>query len=99
MIISGATAYTAAYDAAGNMTCRAPDGSTSCSGTNTGQQLTWDNEGRLTSWQNAPTSPTSTDQYLYDGEGHHVEQQVTSDGDRVVLLMPSDANADANPER
>lgn len=39
------------------------------------QQLSYDNEGRLTAWQNAPSSPTSTDQYLYDGEGNRVEQQ------------------------
>jgi hypothetical protein len=52
-------AETASYDAAGNLICRAPDGSVSCAGgTNTGQQLTWDTEGRLTTWQNTPTSPS-----------------------------------------
>lgn len=45
---SGATAYTASYDAAGDLVCRAPTGSASCTGgANTGQQLTWDSEGRL----------------------------------------------------
>jgi hypothetical protein len=56
---SGSGQYTASYDASGNMVCRAPTGSVSCSGTNTGQQLTWDNEGRLTGWQNAPSSHLS----------------------------------------
>ncbi len=45
------------------------------------QQLTWNHEGRLTAWQNAPSSPTSTVQYLYDSEGNRVEQQVTSTGE------------------
>jgi hypothetical protein len=31
--------YTAAYDAAGNMTCRAPTSTTTCTGTPTGAQL------------------------------------------------------------
>ncbi len=76
---SGGSQYTASYDASGNMVCRAPSGSTTCAGgTPTGQQFTWDNEGRLTGWQNAPTAPTSTAQYLYDGEGNRVQQQVTS---------------------
>ena len=78
---TGSSQYTASYDASGNMTCRAPNGSVSCAGgTTTGQQLSWDNEGRLTSWQNAPSNPTSTAQYLYDGEGNRVEQQATSGG-------------------
>ena len=63
------------YDASGNMTARAPSESASQ------QQLTWDNEGRLTSWQNAPSSPTSTAHYLYDGEGNRVEQQATTGRD------------------
>src|SRR6185437_7721050 len=57
------------------MTCRAAPSESASQ-----QQLTWDNEGRLTAWQNAPSSPTSTAQYLYDGEGNRVEQQATTGG-------------------
>lgn len=72
---------TAAYDAAGDMVCRAPTGTNSCSGgANTGQQLTWDLEARLSAWQDAPTSPTTTASYLYDGEGQRVAQKVTTSG-------------------
>src|SRR5205823_12738477 len=45
--------YTAAYDAAGNMTCRAPSTSSTCAGTPTGAQLTYNNESELSGWQNA----------------------------------------------
>ena len=74
---SGSSQYTASYDAAGDMQCRAPSSSTTCSGTKTGQSLTWDVEGRLATWQNTTTSPTVTTKYLYDGEGNRVVQQVT----------------------
>ena len=60
------------------MTCRAPSSPTTCvGGAQTGQQLTWDVEGRLTTWQNATICPTLTAQYLSDGEGHRVVQRVT----------------------
>jgi len=72
----GASGYTAAYDASGDMTCRAPSGSQTCSGTPTGQLLTYDNEGRNTAWQNAQSSPSSTEQMAYDGEGNRVALQV-----------------------
>ena len=62
------------------MTCRAPDNTTTCAGTPTGAQLGYDNEGRLTEWQNAPSSPTTTDGFLYDGAGNRVEQLVTVNG-------------------
>ncbi len=65
---SGPT-YTAKYDAVGDMTCRAPDNTTTCASTPTGAQLGYDNEGRLATWQNAPSSPTTTDSFLYDGAG------------------------------
>jgi RHS repeat-associated protein len=58
----------------------APSSAITCSGTPTGASLSYDNEGRLTAWQNAPSSPSSTDSFLYDGEGHRVEQVVTSGG-------------------
>src|SRR5207302_10085989 len=72
--------YTAAYDAAGNMTCRAPSTSTTCTGTQTGAQLTYNNEGELTGWQNAPTSPSTTATILYDGQARRLAQQSTQGG-------------------
>ncbi len=78
----GTSNWTASYDAAGDMTCRAPSSAATCAGTTpTGAQLSYDNEGRLSAWQNAPgSSPTSSDQFLYDGAGQRVEQQTTSSG-------------------
>jgi hypothetical protein len=70
------------------MTCRAPSSSTTCSGTQTGQQLTWDVEGRLATWQNATTSPTVTAKYLYDGEGNRIVQQALSLPRIPVYLSP-----------
>ena len=56
----------------------APSSATTCAGgAPTGQQLTWDAEGRLAAWQNTRSGPTLTAQYLYDGEGNRVVQQVT----------------------
>ena len=81
----GSTAWTAGYDLAGNMTCRAPSSAQTCAGTQTGwtgQFLQYDNEGRLTHWasfQHQVGTPT-TDDFLYDGEGHRVEQVATSGG-------------------
>jgi len=72
--------YSAAYDAAGTMNCRAPTSSTTCRGTQTGQQLNYDAERRLTSWQNQPNSPTQKAHYLYDGEGHRVAMKTTVSG-------------------
>jgi len=73
-------AYTAAYDAVGDMVCRAPTASQTCAGTPTGATLTYDNEGRLGTWQNTPSSPTTTDSFLYDGEGNRIEQVVQQSG-------------------
>src|SRR5207249_4760523 len=72
--------WTAGYDAAGNMTCRAPSQSSTCAGTQTGAQLGYNNEGELASWQNTPSSPNSTAQFLYDGQGQRVEQVATQAG-------------------
>ncbi|HEV2236265.1 MAG TPA: RHS repeat-associated core domain-containing protein, partial [Ktedonobacterales bacterium] len=72
--------WTGTYDASGDLTCRAPSSATTCAGTPTGAQLSYDAEGRLSAWQNAPSSPSSTDSFLYDGEGHRVQQVVTSGG-------------------
>ncbi len=62
------------------------DGITTCSGTPTGAQLTYDNEGRLSHWQNAPSSPTTTDDFLYDGAGNRVEQLATISGSPVTTV-------------
>lgn len=87
--------YTAAYDAAGNMTCRAPSASTTCSGTPTGAQLTYNNEGQLSNWQNQPSSPTTTAGFLYDGQGSRVAQQVTSSGSTTTTVYVGDVEEDA----
>jgi hypothetical protein len=63
------------YDAASNVT-----GSTSPLFIAYGAQLGYDNEGRLSRWQNAPASPTTTDGFLYEGAGNQVEQLVTVNG-------------------
>jgi RHS repeat-associated protein len=73
---STSSGYSAAYDAAGNMICRAPTSQTTCSGSATGQLLSYDAEGNLASWQDQPT-PLTTVNYLYDGEGNRVAMQVT----------------------
>ncbi len=78
--------YSASYDAAGDMLCRAPTSATTCVGTPTGAQLAYDNEGRLASWQNQPgSSPTSTDAFADDGEGARVAQQAVSGGVTAML--------------
>jgi RHS repeat-associated protein len=80
------TGWTSAYDAAGNMTCRAPSGSSTCAGTQTGAQLGYNNEGELQSWQNAPSSPSTAAQFLYDGQGQRVEQSVTQSGTTTTTV-------------
>ena len=67
---SGSTSYSATYDAAGNMTCRAI-GSLSCTttGSPTGQLLGYDALRRLISWQNATTSPTATSAFRSPSPG------------------------------
>lgn len=69
--------FSASYDAAGDMTCRAADSSSgTCSGsTATGATLSYDAERQLTSWQSPSNSPTrSVATFLYDGEGNRVIQ-------------------------
>ena len=68
------------------MTCRAAEGATTCAGTPTGAKLDYDNEGRLKHWQNTPSNPTTTDDFLYDGEGNRVEQQATISGSQVTTV-------------
>ncbi|HEX8967828.1 MAG TPA: RHS repeat-associated core domain-containing protein, partial [Chloroflexota bacterium] len=62
------------------MTCRSASGATTCAGTPTGNTLAYDNQGQLAAWQNAPSNPTATDSFLYDGAGQRVEQVATSGG-------------------
>jgi RHS repeat-associated protein len=92
--LHGATAigtqWTGSYDASGNLTCRAPSSASTCAGTQTGAQLGYDNEGQLTAWQNAPTSPTSTDRFLYDGDGQRIQQQSTSGGATTTTTYVDD---------
>ncbi len=89
--LHGATAigtdWTARYDAAGNMTCRAPSSATTCVGaTPTGNVLTYNNEGVLSGWQDAPTSPTLQIAYLTDGKGERVAQQQTQGGTTTTTV-------------
>ena len=83
-VVHGATAIgtscTAAYDAAGNMTCRAATSATTCSGTQTGAQLAYNNQGQLSNWQDKPGTPTTTGAFLYDGQGQRVAEQTVSGG-------------------
>jgi RHS repeat-associated protein len=67
--------YSASYDAAGEMTCRAPTSSQTCSGTPTGQALTYDALGRLLTWSDGSGNSAV---YGYDGSGNRVEQVATS---------------------
>ncbi len=43
-------------------------------------QLSYDVQGRLSIWQDQPTSPTTTVNYLYDGSGNRVATQSTVNG-------------------
>ncbi len=80
-VTTTSSGYSATYDATGNMICRATSNSATCNGSSpTGQQLGYDAEGRLSSWQNQPTLPGQTVNYLYDGEGHRVAMQSTVSG-------------------
>jgi RHS repeat-associated protein len=76
------SSWMAAYDAAGDMTCRAATSVTTCAGGSpTGAPLTYDNGGQLAQWQSAPGgSPSAAATYLYDGEGNRVEAQTTQNG-------------------
>jgi RHS repeat-associated protein len=84
--------YTAAYDAAGNMTCRAPNSTTTCSGTQTGAQLSYNNQGQLAEWQ----YQTSTDAYLYDGQGNRVAQQTVLGGVTTTTAYVGDIEEDTS---
>jgi RHS repeat-associated protein len=87
--------YTTAYDAAGNMTCRAPTSATTCAGTQTAAQLSYNNEGELSGWQNLPSNPTATASFLYDGQGNRVAQQTVSGGVTTTTAYVDDIEEDA----
>ncbi|WP_149403029.1 RHS repeat-associated core domain-containing protein, partial [Dictyobacter arantiisoli] len=65
----------ASYDAMGNMTCRNTDTTVgsmqSCDASQSGALMSYDNEGRLSSWT-APGGTTPSDQFLYDNAGQRV---------------------------
>jgi RHS repeat-associated protein len=83
--------YSASYDAAGNMTCRAVTAGTSCAaGSQTGARPSYDNEGQLIAWQSPAGSPASSTADLYDGAGQRVEQQVTAGGTTATTVYVGD---------
>jgi hypothetical protein len=73
--------YTASYDASGNMTCRAPSSSVNCGTTPTGQVMSYDNAGRMTHWQDRPTSPSHQQDLAYDG-------RATASSSRAPRVFP-----------
>jgi RHS repeat-associated protein len=78
----------AAYDAMGNMTCRntaTGTGHTCAGSTPTGATMTYDNEGRLSSWT-AQKNQTGSDTFLYDGEGNRVLQSASSTSNGVTTV-------------
>jgi RHS repeat-associated protein len=88
------SAYTAAYDTVGDMTCRAPSALTTCVGTQTAAQLTYNTEGQLSNWQNQPAG-TSTATFLYDGQGTRVAQQSSSGASTTTTVYAGNVEEDA----
>jgi hypothetical protein len=87
-------AYTAAYDAAGDMTCRAPQATATCAGASpTGASLGYDAAGRLATWASQPTNPSATDAFLYDGAGDRVAQRVVQNGATTTTVYVGDLEA------
>jgi RHS repeat-associated protein len=74
---SGSTGYAAAYDAAGDQTCRVVGSTSGCTGIPTGQTLVYDNLRRLISWRGSSSLNAPTGSYAYDGAGERVWQQAT----------------------
>jgi RHS repeat-associated protein len=88
--------YTAAYDSAGDMTCRAPAAVWNCGGMQTGAQLTYNNEGQLSKWQSpTPQMPTSSATFLYDGQGNRAVQQSTSGSTTTTTVYVGALEEDA----
>src|SRR5258708_31125471 len=63
----------------GHMACRNTDTSSghTCGSSPAGAQMSYDNEGRLSSWT-APTGTTASDSFLYDNEGNRVLQETNT---------------------
>ena len=55
----------------------------------TGAPLTNDAAGQLSHWQNTPTAPTKTADFLYDGEGNRVLQQSVVKGKTTTTASVS----------
>ncbi len=70
--------YTAAYNTAGDMTCRSLIVTLPCSASTSSTTMSYDILNRLQGWQDEPTKPTMTAQYSYDGEGNRVQQVRTN---------------------
>ncbi|HEU5347384.1 MAG TPA: hypothetical protein VFU63_02110 [Ktedonobacterales bacterium] len=88
---SSSSGETTSYDAAGDMTCRAPTSATTCSGGSpTGEALTYDAERRLKYWQNGQNGQPVTSQvwFMYDGEGHRVEQYTSGGSGAHTYYLP-----------
>ncbi|HXM54004.1 MAG TPA: RHS repeat-associated core domain-containing protein [Candidatus Dormibacteraeota bacterium] len=66
-----------------------------CAGTQTGALLGYNNEGELSAWQNAPSSPSTTAAFLYDGQGQRVAQQVTQGGATTTTIYVGGAEETA----
>jgi hypothetical protein len=64
--------YQASYDLSGNMICHTIISTQNCGTTPTGQVMSYDNAGRMTHWQDKPTSPSHQQDLAYDGEGNRV---------------------------
>lgn len=54
------------------------NGVATCAGTPRDAPLTCDVEQWLKHWQSTPTSPTTTEDYLYDEAGQHIQKQSVS---------------------
>ena len=73
------------------MVCRAPTSATTCAGGSpTGAALTYDAERRLKYWQNGQNGQPITSQvwFMYDGEGHRVEQYTSSGSGAHTYYLP-----------
>src|SRR5262249_10261013 len=91
------TQWTGIYNASGNLTCRTPSSATTCIGTATGAQLSYDHDGQLTAWQNAPASPRSTGSRkpvvsLSEDAFHHIDRIVLRDHRKLAVLDDEQAS-------
>jgi RHS repeat-associated protein len=80
--VTSVNGYSTVYDSAGNMTCRALNGSgQSCTpSAQHGQLLTYDALGRRITWQSSSDGSQATENDVYDGEGNLVQRITTPGG-------------------